>query len=224
MSALLRLYPPAWRERYGDEMTSLLESRPLGWSDQVDLATGAVDAWLHPARPSSVPTIAALLGGGLWTVIAAAVLLQPAPPDWPGYLAETLPIALLASLALLVATVGCALRLGDGGGWTAPVTVAVAVVGSLAWSVALALALSSGVPPPLLAAAQSVAMAGMTLIGSRLVLAGDLAVGVPLVSGAVAMLVPWAAGWLVFGTAWTAIGIVLWLGHLTRPGRAGLAG
>lgn len=224
MSALLRLYPPAWRERYGDEMTSLLESRPLGWSDRVDLATGAVDAWLHPARPSRVPTIAALLGGGLWTVIATAVLLQPAPPDWPGYLAETLPIALLASLALLVATVGCALRLGDGGGWTAPVIVAVAVVGSLAWSVALALALSSGVSPALLAAAQSVAMAGMTLIGSRLVLAGDLAVGIPLVSGAVGMLVPWAAGWLVFGTAWTAIGIVLWLGHLTRPGRAGLAG
>jgi hypothetical protein len=224
VSALLRLYPPAWRARYGDEMTSLLESRPLGWSDRVDLATGAIDAWLHPARPSRVPTVAALLGGGLWTVIATAVLLQPAPPDWPGYLAEVLPIALIGSLTLLVATIGCALRLGDGVGWTAPVTVSVVVVGSLAWSIALVLALTAGLSPPLLAAAQSVAMVGMTLIGSRLVLAGDLAIGVPLVGGAVAMLVPWAAGWLVFGTAWTAIGIVLWMGHLARPGRAGLAG
>ena len=102
MSALLKLYPPAWRARYGDEMASLLEERPLRARDRVDLVRGALDAWLHPASPSLVPIGAALLGGGLWTVLSVGVLVQPVPADWPGYLLDVVPLAVVAAACFLV--------------------------------------------------------------------------------------------------------------------------
>ena len=47
MSILIRLYPSEWRERYGDELALLLEDRPPGPYDSLDLLLGAVDAHLH---------------------------------------------------------------------------------------------------------------------------------------------------------------------------------
>ena len=38
---LTRLYPPAWRERYGDELDELLSDR-CGWRETVDVVKGAV--------------------------------------------------------------------------------------------------------------------------------------------------------------------------------------
>ena len=48
MSSLLRLYPQAWRERYGDELLALLQDRPASVTDYFDLIRGALDARLHP--------------------------------------------------------------------------------------------------------------------------------------------------------------------------------
>ena len=45
---LVRLYPQAWRERYGEEFVAILEQRPASGSDLFDVALGAVDAWLRP--------------------------------------------------------------------------------------------------------------------------------------------------------------------------------
>ena len=45
MSALLRLYPRAWRERYGDEIVALLGERPPTLKDQFDLIRGAIDGF-----------------------------------------------------------------------------------------------------------------------------------------------------------------------------------
>lgn len=46
---LLRLYPRAWRERYGEEMLSLVESeRPSGLGAGLDLIRGALVAHFHP--------------------------------------------------------------------------------------------------------------------------------------------------------------------------------
>jgi len=47
MKRIVRLYPAAWRERYGDEMEALLEDRPVGPFDLIDLLLGAFDAHLH---------------------------------------------------------------------------------------------------------------------------------------------------------------------------------
>ncbi|MFN8623786.1 MAG: hypothetical protein U0869_23845 [Chloroflexota bacterium] len=49
MKALLRLYPSAWRDRYGDELEQVLAERPLDLMGALDLIRGALDARLHPA-------------------------------------------------------------------------------------------------------------------------------------------------------------------------------
>ena len=48
MSRLLRLYPRAWRARYGPELEDLVAHRPLGLSGSIDLIWGAMDAHRHP--------------------------------------------------------------------------------------------------------------------------------------------------------------------------------
>jgi hypothetical protein len=44
---LLRLYPRAWRARYGDEMLALLEQHHPSMRTRVNLLRGALDAQLH---------------------------------------------------------------------------------------------------------------------------------------------------------------------------------
>lgn len=51
MSALIRLYPRAWRDRYATEFQALLESRPPGVRERIDIVGGAIDARLHPELP-----------------------------------------------------------------------------------------------------------------------------------------------------------------------------
>ena len=85
---LLRLYPRAWRERYGEELSSQLEAqRPLHMSVVADLVRGALDAHLHPlGRDDSTLRIsnmdrrtiaarAAVVWSPVAAVGAAAVLL-----------------------------------------------------------------------------------------------------------------------------------------------------
>ena len=47
-SALVRLYPRAWRQRYGPEMQELLDAEKPSLRTYVDLIAGAVDARLNP--------------------------------------------------------------------------------------------------------------------------------------------------------------------------------
>jgi len=44
---LIRCYPAAWRDRYGDEFASILDERPLGPFDVADILLGALDARLR---------------------------------------------------------------------------------------------------------------------------------------------------------------------------------
>jgi Rieske Fe-S protein len=53
-TAILRLYPPSWRERYAAELTDVVARRRLGARDLADLLAGAIDARLHP-RLAPVP-------------------------------------------------------------------------------------------------------------------------------------------------------------------------
>lgn len=48
MTWLIRLYPPAWRRRYGQELAELLATQPASLRTAIDLVAGAVDAWLNP--------------------------------------------------------------------------------------------------------------------------------------------------------------------------------
>ena len=59
MSVLLRLYPRAWRERYGEEFSELLASRRLSIQLVVDVLAGALDARFEPQaipRPAITTT------------------------------------------------------------------------------------------------------------------------------------------------------------------------
>lgn len=94
MNAILRLYPRAWRERYGDEVTALLEERPASWLDHADLIRGALDAHLHPQVPGTdvapeqeIPmdrkllgTLAAI-GGLIWIAGVATMFILPKDAD-----------------------------------------------------------------------------------------------------------------------------------------------
>jgi hypothetical protein len=48
MKRLVYLYPPEWRDRYGEEFSALLEARPVTPLDLLDIIRGALDAHLHP--------------------------------------------------------------------------------------------------------------------------------------------------------------------------------
>ena len=219
LTRLVRLYPSSWRRRYEDEMRFLLDARPVRSRDAIDLLRGALDAWLHPPEPSRIPAAAALVGGGLWTVGAAAVVLQPVPPDWPGYLSEIVMLALVSVGFLLVAILGCALRVSDVAGRAMGLALALTVAGYVAWMTALAATAAGVADGPTLAAAQTASMIGAALVGAVLVRAGDASVGLLVMLGPIAMLIPWTVAWLAFGAAWTAIGIVLEMGRSRSPGR-----
>ncbi len=113
---LLRCYPAAWRARYADEFTALLEQRPLGPFDVADVLLGAVDAHLHLrghgaasehrkgfAMSLRIGGYAAIAGGMLWFVsIAVGSAMSSGGGDssiW--FLAFA-----AASVLLLVALVG----------------------------------------------------------------------------------------------------------------------
>lgn len=208
-TSLVRLYPRSWRERYADEMRAVLEAGPVSRRDGLDLARGALDAWLHPPTRSRIPAAAALIGGGLWTVAAAAVVFQPVPPDWPGYLFDTLAIGLIGAGCLLIATMGCARRVGDVGGRAWTLAVALTIAGYLGWIAALAGTAAGLADAPTLAFTQTVAMIGTTLVGVVMVRGRIDGLGPLVVLASSAMLVPWIEMWLVFGATWTAIGIIL---------------
>jgi hypothetical protein len=60
---LVRLYPAAWRARYGDEFLALLEARPARGRDLVDIAASALDAHLFPqALEGRFPVLFRLTG------------------------------------------------------------------------------------------------------------------------------------------------------------------
>jgi hypothetical protein len=221
---LVRLYPGAWRRRYGAEMEALLEERRPTVRERLDLLRGALDAWLHPPTPSRIPGFAALLGGGLWTIAAAAILAQPVPPDWPGYLLELIPLLLLAATSLFVATTGCLLRAGERTERLSRVATWILLVGNLAWITALAATLLGSAGGALLAVAQTAAMLGAMAVGLLLVQRHDQPIGFLVLAAPVALLVPSTIAWLAFGAAWTAIGIVLWLDRDTRIGPTPLPG
>lgn len=206
-SRLLRLYPASWRARYGDEMLAVLDARPPGPRERLDLVRGALDAHLHPDRPSWLPAYASLAGGAMWTSGALVVLGQAAPPDWPGYVVDMLPTALAGATALLLAIVGAWLRLGDTASPFARVALDLAVAGHVAWLVAIGAAILALDYGATTAIAGTAAAIGTFLVGIALSRAGDWPIAGLLIVAPVALLLPWGApAWIAFGITWTAIG------------------
>ena len=60
---LIRLYPPAWRRRYGRELAELMATQPASFGTAIDPVAGAIDAWLNP-QSSTAATAADAKGAG----------------------------------------------------------------------------------------------------------------------------------------------------------------
>ena len=113
MNAILRLYPRAWRDRYGEELAALLEEHPASWSDQLDLIRGALDARLHPQVPGAdvapeqefpvnqkLLGVLAVIGGLVWIVGVLTLFVLPRDPD--GYRDFSLALFGWAAAAALI--------------------------------------------------------------------------------------------------------------------------
>ncbi len=112
MKHLLRLYPRAWRDRYGDEFEALLDQRSLRLRDGVDIVHGALDARLHAlANPRSSPPAPSSAAVLLWWV-ALGVLLGLGFVVVP----SLGPSLLLLSMLLIA---GSVLALGPAAVWAA---------------------------------------------------------------------------------------------------------
>lgn len=72
MKLLLRLYPRAWRERYGSEMAALVSDLPAGVSVALDLLVGAGAAYAMAVRANRILSSAAAYLHG----VCVAVILQ----------------------------------------------------------------------------------------------------------------------------------------------------
>ncbi len=176
--------------------------------DRIDVIRAALDAYLHPPSRSLLPGIAALAGGLAWLARAWPIVALPAPPDWPGYLMESLPLAIAGVIVLAVASVGCWLRLGDRSGRLGMIAVALAFLGHVGWGIVLVGVLAGLLYGAPVAVASYVAVAGTVLLGVALLRAGDWPISALLVAAPVFLLVPATWGWVAHGMAWAAIGAV----------------
>jgi hypothetical protein len=107
---LIRLYPPAWRRRYGRELAALLAAQPASFRTAVDLVAGAVDAWLNPQSSTAamaadakgagamIPKMLKLRCAGYGSEVARADNLKAAAVTIGGTLA--LVAALTGAIAL----------------------------------------------------------------------------------------------------------------------------
>ena len=61
---LLRVYPRAWRDRYGDEFLATAGTGRLSLQQVIDIAAGAIDAWLSGDVRNATRAISTATSGG----------------------------------------------------------------------------------------------------------------------------------------------------------------
>lgn len=209
-TGLLRLYPSWWRERYGDEMAALLETRPPNARARLDLIRGAFDAHVRspePERGSRLAIAAALIAGAAWTVAGVASVGGPVPPDWPGYLDSTLPVAAIGVVAILIASLGVARLAWSSSGPILEVVILATVTGHVAWAASLVVAALGGPYGSVTAIAQTAAAIATIGLGLVLIRANAHPIGEAVVVAGTALLLPTPAAWLAVGALWTGIGL-----------------
>jgi uncharacterized membrane protein YhaH (DUF805 family) len=251
MNLLVRLYPQAWRERYGDELAALLEDRRPGPFDVADLALGALDAHLHlrglghrwelrKGIPMSLRLVgsAAVVGGGLWILFFAI-----AGASYANAADNTLvwvPVVVFAGLALLAAVAGLSaaqFRDHRRSIWFAflvpAIGIAIVLLGLPTLIPTGGTAPEGSVPARVIYSGLSLMLLGSIIFAvvtlstgafSRLA-AGLLVVGVlPTILGLFGVLgAIWLViGGIVFGLGWIGLGIDA-VRHDRRPASAGQA-
>jgi hypothetical protein len=215
MTALVRLYPQAWRDRYGEEFLDLLEARPPGLRDRLDILLGAVDARLNPEVPGTTPDHApatrgarrrqraagaTIIGGLLWVVVAIVVLLTPTDPA-EGYKDGTAGL-LVGLFASLMTGVGAFLAadIVDGVGQRGRAIGIAIVVASLLFVVPWPILILGVFASWALSSAYGFVLGGAGhRIGLALIISGLVAFGTNLNTVAVVLVVPLGLAWIGFG-------------------------
>ncbi len=146
MSALVRLYPRAWRERYGAEFLELLADRPASARDRFDILHGALDAWIHPQvratpaangepRPLRL-TIAGPAVVGAILLIASGLATYAAPMGGFGYKETGALTTVLVGGLIAVAFAAVAMaRITSAGSGAAAAILAGAFITLLPWPI-----------------------------------------------------------------------------------------
>lgn len=204
-SVLLRLYPASWRARYADEVREILADRPPDVRARLDLIRGAWDAHVQASAVSRRPAIAAFVAGAAWTIAGASTVVQPAPPDWPGFTSSTLAIGLIGVAGALGFVQAIVAAIGDKGARPAVVAISLFVLGHGALAATLLVALIGGPYGAVTGAALASAAIGSVAVGLVAIRVGTVVAGLTLVVAGGALAIPSPASWIVVGGAWTAL-------------------
>jgi len=223
---LLRLYPAAWRTRYGLEFTELLLARPPSTRDRLDILRGAIDARLNPQMiedqvlrvPTAADRVLALAGvvaGAMFTLWATIIIL--ASPRWGSMDAGDERLAtigygagLIGMLLAVSVLLGLAARyveeLGPGGALAA-IVAALAFFFAVSGASLVGLVMLTGgivaLAPSLARVVHPLVAAGLALATTLLALAMLGFVGS---EGQTTFWLIWGGG---FGPAWALLGVSL---------------
>jgi hypothetical protein len=224
MNLLIRLYPRAWRDRYAEEFAVLLEDRPLGPFDVMDILLGALDARLHlravgaqPATGARSPLSirigsgAAVAGGVLWIVALMVTVMGPKSDS--NLMMAPVAIALLTLLVALAALSAVQSRSHPVLVWASFLLPAVGI-----------LLLAAGATAQLAVGERPVIVEFTPyffwIVGALLALVGCVIFGI--VSGLTGGLTRWTAGLLIVGAV---VQLVTLVGHpVERDGEMVLVG
>jgi hypothetical protein len=227
VTALVRLYPRAWRDRYEAEFLEVLVDRPPRWGDRLDILFAALDAHLDPEVPEPAPGSDARIAGGgrgrpvaaglagiggvLWLATVTTMLLAPVDPDGHHDATPALVFALFGQLAMGAS----ALALGQRLPWRAR---EVRVAGVILLAGALGMLLGW----PWLVLGLYAGFVGSMIVGSTLVANGGRIVGPVLVASALLAFGLNTQTWyallaLPYAIAWMAAAAWLLTDRAPRP-------
>ena len=232
MSALVRLYPRSWRERYEIEFLAVLASRPPSVGDRVDIVRGAMDARLHPelsgdrdpsrrrTPPERVAAVASLAAGALWLAWFGLIVRDFRGWDAAEPASGALIVALgtFAGLALAAAHVFVAYAAQDVMRPVGGLVASIAIVGFMLMafvggaSAYIALIGSAMLASALAGRGLPVALAIGWAVSALLVLGVFMALVAG--QGRDVSLLPLG---LLYGVAWVGVGAVIGLRGIPRP-------
>jgi hypothetical protein len=75
---LLRLYPRAWRDRYGEEFLAIVGNDALHVQQMIDIVMGAIDAWLSLDVRRATRSYSTVPNGGGSTMLKSIVACERA--------------------------------------------------------------------------------------------------------------------------------------------------
>ena len=102
---LLRLYPRAWRERYGEEFLAMLGPDRLQLQQVIDIFSGAIDAWLS-SDVRGATRVASATGGNVVKPIGVCERNQQRYTTRDGAIGAAIMITASALFAVLGTALG----------------------------------------------------------------------------------------------------------------------